>query len=93
MGLARLRNSSMEKRFYTLVFAHGASGRVRKLPLPGYAVHLILLDLSPHVFTPSLVIQPGGVLEGRSHMRGEIKLAEPELAQPVAALASEEVGG
>ncbi len=43
MGLARLRNSSMEKRFYTLVFAHGASGRVRKLPLPGYAVHLILL--------------------------------------------------
>jgi hypothetical protein len=45
------------------------------------------------VFTPSLVIQPGGVLEGRSHMRGEIKLAEPELTQPVAALASEEVGG
>ncbi len=45
------------------------------------------------VFTPSLVIQPGGVLEGRSHMRGEIKLAAPELAQPVAALASEEVGG
>ncbi len=45
------------------------------------------------VFTPSLVIQPGGVLEGRSHMRGEIKLAAPELAQPVAALVSEEVGG
>ncbi len=45
------------------------------------------------VHTPSLVIQLGGVLEGRCHMRGEIKLVEPELAQPVAALASEEVGG
>ncbi len=33
----------MQKRFYTLVFAHDASGRVRKLPLPGYAVYFILL--------------------------------------------------
>lgn len=33
----------MQKRAYTLVFAHDAHGRVRKLRIPGYLVHLILL--------------------------------------------------
>lgn len=33
----------MQKRAYTLIFAHDAYGRVRKLRLPGYLIHLILL--------------------------------------------------
>jgi len=32
----------MPKRAYTLVFAHDAHGRVRKLGIPGYVVHVIL---------------------------------------------------
>lgn len=33
----------MQKRFYTLVFAHDPNGRIRKLKVPGTIVHLILL--------------------------------------------------
>ena len=33
----------MQKRFYTLVFAHGADGRLRKLNVPGWAIHAVLV--------------------------------------------------
>ena len=33
----------MQKHFYTLVFVHDARGKLRKLRLPGYLVHAILL--------------------------------------------------
>lgn len=33
----------MQKRFYTLVFAHDARGQLRRLRLPGYLIHLIVV--------------------------------------------------
>lgn len=33
----------MHKRFYTLVFAHGADGRLRKVKVPGWAVNAVLV--------------------------------------------------
>lgn len=33
----------MQKRFYTLVFAHGADGRLRKVKVPGWAIPLVLV--------------------------------------------------
>lgn len=38
-----LQSGMMRKRFYTLVFAHDAGGRLRKINLPGYVVQLLLL--------------------------------------------------
>lgn len=47
------------------------------------------------IHTPSLVIQPGGVLDGRCHMREEVKLAVtgPKPVQSVPALASKQASG
>lgn len=39
----RWGKATMQKRFYTLLIAHDAHGRVRKLSLPSYLIYLILL--------------------------------------------------
>lgn len=40
---AVLQAGAMQKRFYTVVFAHDARGQVRKLNLPSYVIHIILV--------------------------------------------------